>query len=466
MAKVELRNSSIINLHSSTCSFPFGIPSASGSLAQMYPWTFAHWGRLFMPHQEQKILTQNFVILFNPHSLCSIKYQKMTTKVKYVFFLLVAFNLPLFSQNETVFSNTQEYEGSRVDTNNLILRLNEELFTNDTTIILLYEYIGKTENPYFKVDSAAWIRKHQPEPNKVLLLLEQFMHTKDTTHISDLSDMYEKHIINFWDEWAQVYMDNYYSPDVVIMQYTILSGFETVLKSLNFLSEGYEIKDIFEHHKYRLSFLVSYLFNSNNRCELMKLQHDFSPLYRKLSPCSLFGGRLPFNYMDPYMDELKPYFLESMNNCIFGECSSMSEMSMPCLIFTQKEGYFKKIAGNEVAEYYINNFDEMRKCNRHTMAFRHAGANENLLLSKFLAQKLIFEFSQEELRKYPYVRDLISYENDFNLIILLDELTYLYQSKKEKALNFMNQLPRDRSVRLLESRKKIIDNLINEVSTD
>ncbi|MCP3930241.1 MAG: hypothetical protein GY705_14200, partial [Bacteroidetes bacterium] len=106
----------------------------------------------------------------------------MTTKVKYVFFLLVAFNLPLFSQNETVFSNTQEYEGSRVDTNNLILRLNEELFTNDTTIILLYEYIGKTENPYFKVDSAAWIRKHQPEPNKVLLLLEQFMHTKDTTH--------------------------------------------------------------------------------------------------------------------------------------------------------------------------------------------------------------------------------------------------------------------------------------------
>ncbi|MCO6495618.1 MAG: hypothetical protein J5I91_08080 [Bacteroidetes bacterium] len=351
---------------------------------------------------------------------------------------------------------------SQVDSMNLVSQLNHELFPPGEGKMLLCEYIGKTKDPYI-VDSTKLIRKNQPNPEVVLQLLEEIMHTKNSSLIPDIKKIYDRHIGLFWEEWAQVYMENYYPPDLVMSQYTILSGFENVLKSLTIASNNQSHETIFEIYKESLILGFEIYTNVNERCEIMKKYHDFSPLYRELNPCRLFSGTLTFSYKDPFMEDLRPLFIESLQGCNFDSCT-LSTMSLPCIIFTQNESFYHSELNEGVTDYYINNFDQLRKCNRYTMAIRYSAKHEDPKLSRLLAYKIVKELSPEELKRYPVIRVFTSNFSNENLNILMRELLDLHQENPIEASNILNLIPTDVLQNFLTEQSKAIDNLIKEIS--
>src|SRR5690606_22250769 len=121
--------------------------------------------------------------------------------------------------------------------------------------------------------------------------------------------------------------------------------------------------------------------NVGERCEIMKGYPDFSPLYRKLNPCRLFSGELTFSYMDPFMEDLRPLFIESLKDCDFDSCS-LRKMSLPCLILMQNKDFYHSQLNEDVSYFYINKYNQLLKCNRHTMAFCYAAEQEDPHLSR------------------------------------------------------------------------------------
>jgi hypothetical protein len=59
---------------------------------------------------------------------------------------------------------------------------------------------------------------------------------------------------------------------------------------------------------------LSVLNNINQREELVKGYSVYAEEYRSLNPGSYFKGNVTFHYLDPYLEELKPFFINYRNS--------------------------------------------------------------------------------------------------------------------------------------------------------
>lgn len=336
----------------------------------------------------------------------------------------------------------------------LIDRLKQNLFSIDNTTVLLYKHIGEVDQHY-EVDSTFYIRSKQPNPDSVLLLLEQIMFTKEPNYIPDLQRIYDRHIDLFWEEWSQVFLKNYYSPKAVQDQYTILVGFETTLKSLAFAKEGKTHNEIFQYFKSQIIFYDSLSDNISDRCEIMKSYFDYSPKFRKLNPCALYFGSIRFNYIDPFLKELEPYFLDCMKSCSWEDCDD-SRKSVNCRIFYSYQEIYYDYSNSLIVEYFIDNYAGLRNCYRTSLPFKFAQYCDNEKLARFLAKKIVTELTEEEFNMFPFV-NVFTY-NQNNLSILVDELDRSYNSKKEKVYKILRMIPADELLSFMKN--KTFENII------
>ena len=168
------------------------------------------------------------------------------------------------------------------------------------------------------------------------------------------------------------------------------------------------------------------------------------------------------SYIDPFMEDLRPLFMESLNECNFEGCS-LPEMSIACIIFTLNEKFYHSEMSEDVTNFYIKKYDKLRKCHRNTMAFRYAAEQEDPHLSRILAYKITNE-SSEELRSYPYIEVFTRNYSNENLNILMRELLDLHHKNPIEASKILDFIPTDVLQNFLTEQSKAIDVLIKEIS--
>lgn len=365
-------------------------------------------------------------------------------KIKYLVVLIIIINtVSAFSQQTA---------------QQLLVSLNKELFPANESTILLHEFINEPETR-FKIDSFKIIREHQPDTEIVLSILEEIMHTRDFSSMQGLELIYEKHINLFWDEFSKIYMDNYYPPKAVLDQYTVLAGFETVLKSLEYVKDKYSNRDIFDDYKRSISFYDKLVHNIPDRCKLMKTYRDFSPIYRKLNPCRLFKGLVKFRSIDPFIQEMVPHFINSMQNCKW-ESNEKVGQNIDCKILYKNSEIYEQINSDQVANYYLNYFQNIEKCGRHSIVIGYANKNSDIKLSKYISHRLVNNFDNYTKSSYPFLGKFVANENDFNLNIVLDDILNLYKTNSLQVNKIIKKLPKERLTKLINDKKAVLNELL------
>jgi len=274
-------------------------------------------------------------------------------------------------------------------TDSIILKLESELFPSDTTKVFLYEYLNEPEC-YYKIDSTKLIRKYQPDAYVVRDLLKELMYLRDTKVLEKLHLIYQKQIDLFYIEFSQTYLDNGFHAEILSLQLSILSCFEEAIKSLNYIKKGYSLSDIYDKYLDELTLSYKYFREIENRCELAKLFEHISPQYAQLNPCGRPRALFTLDPKDPFKQQLRPYYINSMNNCIFNG-SDLTKMSADCQSFILNEEFLHSELDSNVTNFYLNRFDDLISIDRESKAIRYASKYNLPKLDKFIAYKLVHD---------------------------------------------------------------------------
>lgn len=313
----------------------------------------------------------------------------------------------------------------------LWIDLELELFPKEQEKQLLYKLIECPEN---KIDSSIWVRTNQPDVEKVFSILSEIMHKKDTGDFDRLKTIYERHIQNFMQEWSRAYLENQYACKPISEQYSLLSGFETVLTSLFFHQEGFSSKDIFDFYISRMK-LYDNVSIKTSRSEWLRINQQylmFSSTYRQLNPSYVRRGRVPFYYIDPYLEELEPYFVSYLEEaCDWNDKSKESD----CMVIWSSSRFYSKMMNDRILEDFISNFDEWKDNYRHTYIYSYAGKFFKPELSHFLVEKWIEE-KDSILNKSQYkpIPILFLLRHEANIAIVLNHLVEYASHDFEHAI--------------------------------
>lgn len=186
--------------------------------------------------------------------------------------------------------------------------LRKELFKPDIGNVPLYKLIHLTpKDPEGqKIDSTKMIRAAQPDPYKAIDWIRKIAFTRNPKCINELQQIYDKHILNFMDEWSQTFLNNYYMCESIKSRFQVLAAFEQALTSLSFSKRKLKAKQIFQYafnHLIEIEQLRSknvmkdYVYYSNYMYMLNPNNFPFDFVIK------------PFNSIDPWFEELKPEFV-------------------------------------------------------------------------------------------------------------------------------------------------------------
>ncbi len=342
---------------------------------------------------------------------------------------------------------SQVVEAQNKDPETLIEELKLELFSENSLQISMAEYL-KDSNYGIEIDTSWQIRKAQPSKNISIGLIEQIMHERSAHLYDELLTVYKKQMKLFLEDWSRLYEQKYKLPDKVVDQFSILSAFEIALRSLQVQKENKSAAEIFNQY-YSEFLLAEKIFqNSAHRCELIKDFPIVLQSYRDLNGCRLFYGSLKFNYIDPFLKELKPFFISKMLECGFSTCH-WNSLTSSCKFYTNNERRYYEFESEEIVDFLINNYSDLRNCKRHTIAFRYASHQQSIKLMSFLAGNLVSELSEFQ---YPFTRDLLNGENNFNLEVIIDYILNYPTDDFEDFEILLNELPSERTIEILKRK--------------
>lgn len=355
--------------------------------------------------------------------------------VTYTVCVMVVFWIPVMCHSQ---SDSTKY---------LLNQLKLELFQNSENQILLYKLIKCEEEEAFsqKIDSTKMVRANQPDPHKTLDLLKKIMFTKDYTCMDELMKIYEKQLQYFLVEWSQVYKDNYYACYPVREQFQILSGFETVLKSLDIAKKKMKPEQVFKMFFNDYLFVQNYLRQIDSRCELIKKYKDVSKLYRSFKPCNILADGAPYSYIDPFFSELKPFFLSILFECKW-QLHPYNSINDSCRFWFDYSSYFySRIKDERVYKHYMKYYNSIEQGGYSTPLYMYAATFFDTNFSNFLIGKWIdlpdsidTEHSNTYSRSFQIGKMLVEQRN---FPLLMNQLINLAETNPEKAMKLIKYIP-------------------------
>ncbi|MBK9150642.1 MAG: hypothetical protein IPM26_06410 [Saprospiraceae bacterium] len=254
----------------------------------------------------------------------------------------------------------------------LIDKLKTALFPQNQDSVLLIDYLKKCRNHL--IDSSIYIRKNQPNYNQVMNVMEEILHTGDTSLMTPLMMMYDDFVDIFEKEWQKVNKDNIYPCDSVRNQINIMEGFERILKGLYI--RHFTAKEKFDFF-YNQFLLVRGIHNDKkNRATYTNQWLIFNKRYRKLIEPAWFQGYTPFYYIDPYIDEIAPfvikkieenkvipYFASDEERFLFSNYITIAKIKNPAMVEALKEVLRHDTLGNKTntwtfVHYLAKNHDD------------------------------------------------------------------------------------------------------------
>ena len=359
-----------------------------------------------------------------------------------------------------------------ISPNALLGQLISELNNHSSKKIYLYEYLdslGSDPHPRssdncsrHKVDSMKLISLDQPDPYRVMSLLEDIMHSKDASVMEELLEIYDAYLDHFMIDWAQVYKDNYYTCDPILDQYSILATFEKCLTSLSFVKRGYSTNQIFDHYINDNVFYRKLLINSRKRCEIMKEKEFFSTKFKNLNLCHIFYGSIKFNYIDPFFTQLKPNFVEYFTTSDIDSLDQDENYKSRIALYFGKSS-IQKIQDHRIYSYYKKNLSKWERNNVDGIIYKYASLNFNQHFSEFLAKRIV------EKKEGVYGRQLMQNRrfnefllNEKNLPILMAGILKIANNDLPYAASLLKYatLHQAKIISYLEDKSDIIQSLI------
>lgn len=335
--------------------------------------------------------------------------------------------------------------------------LKKELFPISDKKIYLYEYLGnKCTGNY--IDSTILIRAQQPDPPKVVYLLKRIMYSKDQIYFEPLLDLYLKHIENYKTEYWKLYgvpkysLNNTYPCDPISNQFVIISAFEETLKSLFLAYKKFTPKEIFNFYIREKLIHVEAVFHQkpeffNNlicfcdRYFELTVPYHSPKLYFNFFPDDPRKNSIdPFdNYMYPYYNELKPFFVEYLLDldCRVKYKPGISSDSCNVLRYVFK--YLMPIKDHRIYKYFIENYEVFLGNNFESIIYEYAGEHYNKDFSEFVADKLLlnsYKWGSHTIGSLfsAYIADERNFKILLEKILLLAETDYKQASKYFSAL--------------------------------
>ena len=245
-------------------------------------------------------------------------------------------------------------------------------------------------------------------------------------------------------EWSQVYKDNYYACYPVREQFQILSGFETVLKSLDIAKKKMKPEQVFKMFFNDYLFVQNYLRQIDSRCELIKQYKDISKLYRSFKPCNLLGDGAPFKKIDPYFEELKPYFLSILFECKW-QLNQYYEITDSCRFCHDYYRSYLKIKDSRLIDYYKRNYQKMENAHCDTPLYDYAATNFDQDFSNFLICKWIERpdsIGGKPVESYTNILKVAKmFVEQRNFPLLMNQLINLAETNPEKAMKLIKYIP-------------------------
>lgn len=347
--------------------------------------------------------------------------------------------------------------------------LKKELFQEDCDSISIYDIIKKTDDRHgynvdsYQLDSTKYVLDCQPDADVVLEYLDSLMMMGDLACYTELTEIYERQLDLFLLQWEQCYMDNYYAPTLVLDQFSILTGFEMVIRSLNFKKEQYTDQQIFDYYIEEVIVWDSIFNNLKLRCDIVK-KYDryYSDKFKKLNPCSLFRVGPGFDYLDPYKSRIKDYFIELLYTCDIKKWGS-KDFNCRKVFISRKLIY--QYNDQRIANYFIDNFEYLLHSKRVGLALNYAGMHDNSVLSHF-----ILDHFDEILEKHPEIANeftgsfslFIPKRKDYNLRLFIDKVIEIGETDPAKSKKYYSLLSPKRAKPILEEKKRVIDSLLKK----
>lgn len=201
----------------------------------------------------------------------------------------------------------------------LINDLKNELFTHDTSQILLFEFLSNNDPIHGlrcrneRVDSTLMIRKNQPGKIKVQSILKSIMMTKDSNLFGEVLKVYNLHMKNYKIEWENVEYYSSYPCETVTEQFDILKSFEVCLTSLHFVKSKFNSKQIFDFEYNKIKLDDNFNRDIIHRNEYYDKYLIFNEDYKRLLKKAWLRGTAGFSYLDPFVDDLAPYYLNAIS---------------------------------------------------------------------------------------------------------------------------------------------------------
>ena len=117
---------------------------------------------------------------------------------------------------------------------------------------------------------------------------------------------------NYKKEWEAVDYNNLYPCESVTDQFDILKSFEVCLTGLYFKKYKYDSKQIFDFTYNEFLLDMEFVKDIENRPSYYQKYLIFNEDFRRIQKKAWFRGNSGFYYLDPYIKELEPYFIETI----------------------------------------------------------------------------------------------------------------------------------------------------------
>ena len=371
---------------------------------------------------------------------------------KLIIFLCICFTSSL--------SFTQTVEDCITDLENI-------LFGENLKKVYLSSYLNKFDCEKTLIKNDVLIRENQPNPEIIGSILSNIVHYKDPEVFDDIYDIYKRHIVNFKKEWSEVYVDNYYSCNLVQDQYAILTSFEYSLKALKYQVEKTSAEEILENHF--VEYILKHKIRNAARQDRRSLINEYnfiSKHYENLNPFGWYKGREYFHHLDPFMTELEPHFINKLENCKWQNGNDFS-----CLYIWENREFIYRIKNEKIVNYFLTNFHLWKQNKREIFIYKYAGKNYNERLSKFLVEELVSK-DRGTILKAERVKPILRkfFYDERNLIHTIDKIIE-FRKKSEDTKIELKDLPYNRTMNYLNNLKisdvdysQIIDVIINEIT--
>lgn len=316
-------------------------------------------------------------------------------------------------------------EASAQSGSTLLHSLRQELFPGSPGWIGVNHVRGCEKQ---QLDMIYPIRKEQPDPGKILSILEQISQTKDTFLMVPLKDIYNEHLEFFKAEWEPVFHEKIYPCDFAWKQFQVLMGFEHVLHALYLASLELSPQALYDYYKEGKYRDYLYFVNKGQRAQIRARYRVFSEYVRKLRSPYWFAFEPDFGYLAPFLGDLESFFIDDLRSFSFNEQdSSEAYLRMEWFITHDTHNYYARLKTEDLDNVIREKFHHWLANHKVTKFYQIVGRRGGKQMVEYMADRLFRD--EQVLAKYdrtgrdyllrtlminrhnrPYIRDYLMRE--------------------------------------------------------